>query len=486
TSGDILNIQNTKYQSVSSNIQLQSIHFVSADKRMFFDVPTIDIIGLDIQSLYQDGQFRLDSLIIERPIGINLPGEAAGQKQPFVTPIVANHIAVNNISWSYRDKKNEQDLNLNNGFLRVEKFESLDTLTLSTLTEKIGNLSFEAGPFEMSLSDDYRLLVDNYSFSYPNTALRLDDIQLIPSYTPMEYSNVIEKQNDWFNVKIDDVTVEGIDLSELITKQKYMANKMFINGVDALIYRDKGVPFPEDQVRNLPQQTIRNISHAFLIDTINVKGTIRYQEKPDDYFTHGEISFDELDASLINVGNANIAENEHMILSASGKLMEVGNFEVKGVFNMNAADEEFSLSGSIKEFPLDSMNQMLGPVANVNIKSGYATELYFNFKANDTLARGNMRFRYDDLKVQILNTKTHDTHGLGQGIKTFFANTFVVKSKNPSYLVFLRRGTIFQERDTSRAIFNYWGKALLSGAVSSVGVHKSDKAEKKFERNKVD
>ena len=90
-----------------------------------------------------------------------------------------------------------------------------------------------------------------------------------------------------------------------------------------------------------------------------------------------------------------------------------------------------------------------------------------------------MNFRYNNLKVQILNPETNDLKGLNQGIKTFFANTFVVKRRNPNF-IFVRPGNIFLQRDPSRAIFHYWGKALLSGAVSSVGINRSRKAEKKF------
>jgi hypothetical protein len=482
-SGDELSFKNADYSSVNRSFHFKDIHFVADEKNMFFDVPQLDVAGLDVALLVREGQVSLDSLLIETPTGVTLPSKSTAVSNSFHAPIAINHISINDISWNYRDTKNEQDINLNNGYLIIDKFESSDTLTLKNIREKIGKLSFEAGPFEMSLPENYTLSLKKYRFDHPENKLQLNDIQLTSGYTPKEYSQVIEEQRDWFDVGIEKIMVNKIDVEEMISNGSYSAENMTFDGLDALIYRDKGVPFPEDQVRSLPQENIRNISQTFQVDTINVNGRIRYQEKPDDYFTHGVISFDQLNASLLNVGNADIARNENMLLTATGKLMEVGRFDVRGAFNMNAQDEEFSLSGSIQEFPLDSMNQMLGPVANVNIKSGYAKELYFNFSANDTLARGDMRFRYDDLKIQILNAKTHDTQGLGQGIKTFFANTFVVKSKNPSYLLFLRKGTIFQERDTSRAIFNYWGKSLLSGAVSSIGVHKSDKAEKKFERN---
>ena len=141
------------------------------------------------------------------------------------------------------------------------------------------------------------------------------------------------------------------------------------------------------------------------------------------------------------------------------------------------------MQGSVSDFDLVTLNQMLGPVAGVNIRSGYGEKIEFDFLADAKVASGDMRFRYDDLKIDILNKKTHEAHGLGRGIKTFFANTFVVKKKNSGFAFFVKKGQIFYERDTSRAIFNYWGKALISGAVSSIGINKSDKAAKRYQKS---
>ncbi|WP_425390645.1 hypothetical protein [Ekhidna sp.] len=481
-SGDSVSVGDVQYSSTNKNLELDSVYFLSAFKNIAIKAPSIQFKSFDVQSLYEPGNIHMDSLIIRNPTGYSYPTEPKGEGNPIVTPISIGHVSLDGIDWHFIDSIKHQDYHLQNGSISMDKFLSNDTLDVADLADKVDRLTIEAGPLELPLPDDYTFSLDHYQFDYPENTLALEGLSLQSAYTYEEYSNMISEQSDWFDVAIESVYVYKVDLDALISGTRYATEKVAINGLDALIYRDKGVPFPEDQVKPLPQQSIREMVQLFQVDTINLKGTIRYQEKPENYFTHGEISFDELNAQLVNVGNAEINSNEMMLLSANGKLMGAGRFEVDGAFNMKAPDETFSLNGRVTDFPLDSMNRMLGPVANVNIKSGFAKDLYFNFNANDELARGEMRFRYDDLKVQILNVKTHDTKGFGQGIKTFFANTFVVKSKNPSYLLFLRKGTIFHERDTSRAIFNYWGKALLSGAVSSIGVHKSDKAEKKFER----
>ncbi|MEM9896693.1 MAG: hypothetical protein AAF789_10020, partial [Bacteroidota bacterium] len=343
-------------------------------------------------------------------------------------------------------------------------------------------LDFSGTQIDYPLSNDYSILVDAYKANFPRGNLSLSGVTLDPTYEAEEYSLILNKQADWFSVTADRVDFSGFDIEKVVDDKQLLLQKLDINNVNAVIFRDKQLPFPSDQVGKLPQEMIASIPFDLRVDTVRLTGDIAYRELPKDYDQVGEITFNALDAQLLNFTNMSKEQEGIMVLEASGLLMNAGKMSAKAVFLLNDPLRKFSFGGSIKNFSLDSLNKMLVPVANVNIKSGFSENLSFQLSANDTLARGEMTFKYDDLKIQILNAKNRDTQGLGRGIKTFFANTFVVKNKNPSFLVFPRKGVIFQERDQSKAIFNYWGRSLLSGVVSSVGIHKSDKAEKKFEK----
>ncbi|NQZ76035.1 MAG: hypothetical protein HRT61_07975, partial [Ekhidna sp.] len=482
--GDSLTLGKVIYSSDSSDFSFNSINYSDVGGTRKIEIPNLIVKSLDLKKLVQSTSFKLDSIIFENPSIYIQQGEQS-QKQVFTKDIDVNYLGITHMSLIADEMSNTKRYQLPDLDVSINRMFSKDTLTLSALFESIDGLSVHSGAFVLPLDDSYNLDFGNINFQHPQNELEIDQLHIHSSLSALDYSKRLDFQNDWFDVSADKVRVADFDLSELVEAEKYTPSQVSIEGLDALIYRDKEVPFPQDQVRDLPQSMLRDLVTKFQVDTIELSGRIRYQEKPDDYDDYGEISFDQSQIQLINASNIDSRENAVMILNGTGFLMGSGRFQVNGTFDLNSPSNTFSLSGQVIDFPLDSMNRMLGPVANVNIKSGYAKELDFNFQADNDRARGEMRFRYNDLKVQILNVKTHDTQGFGQGIKTFFANTFVVKNKNPSYLVFLRRGTIFNERDTSRAIFNYWGKSLLSGVVSSIGVHKSDKAEKRFDRTQA-
>jgi hypothetical protein len=174
-----------------------------------------------------------------------------------------------------------------------------------------------------------------------------------------------------------------------------------------------------------------------------------------------------------------------MILQATGKLNGKANFQTKVIFPTSSEKSEFHFMGNIGAMDLKTLNEMLIPIGALEVRSGISEEININFKGNDEYAQGLIEFRYKNLKIDVLDRETYQSKGLGNNLKTIFANSFVVSSKNPRWLK-LQKGNIFYERIKSRSIFNFWAKALLSGAVSSIGINKSKEEAKAYYKEKND
>ena len=71
---------------------------------------------------------------------------------------------------------------------------------------------------------------------------------------------------------------------------------------------------------------------------------------------------------------------------------------------------------------------------------------------------------------------------MGVTLKSFFANTFVVKKNNSKYKLFGRRGSMYYERDPSRISLDYAAKTALSGVVSSIGARNNSKEIKRVQK----
>jgi hypothetical protein len=98
-----------------------------------------------------------------------------------------------------------------------------------------------------------------------------------------------------------------------------------------------------------------------------------------------------------------------------------------------------------------------------------------------------MKFRYNNLEVQVLNKKEDFGGDLQARIISFIANNFLIVSDNPRFIV-MRKGKIYTPRDKRKFIFNFWSQALLTGAATSIGVptpKKIKKEERKMGKRRI-
>ena len=131
------------------------------------------------------------------------------------------------------------------------------------------------------------------------------------------------------------------------------------------------------------------------------------------------------------------------------------------------------------------INPMLENVAFTTIKSGFVKSMNFEASADSEFSTGKMEFRYNDFKIALINKKTGQVEGFDKGIVSFFANTFVVNTKNP-HLGSFREGSIFFKRNKNKSIINYWWKSIFTGIKTSIGAQNEKKLHKIAEREEKD
>ena len=302
------------------------------------------------------------------------------------------------------------------------------------------------------------------------------DIQLIPQFSRESFTTLLSHQVDYFNLKIDQITQQHFHWRQLL-KQPHHLSKMKIEGLQAEIFRDKTLPHRDVPVP-LIQGQLRDLPMIFTLDTLDFKGDILVSELPKASYVNGGISFTELNARVTNITNNPNHFNHNLRINASGKIYDQGNFQTVIDFDLQDDKMPYKMIGRVGEFDLTTFNQLLTPIARVNIQSGLCKDVMFNISGNDDFAIGEMVFQYNDLKFQIVNRSDIHHVNLGNSILSFWANRFV-KSNNPASF-YRRKGTVFFERNPNRAIFHLWAKSLLSGVIASVGVKNNKKKLKRM------
>lgn len=478
-SDDQLSVGNFSINTSTNSLGIDSISFRKKNGSLELVIANTQFKDLDLNELIDDRQVIATDLTINDPSITLIKSPVTPQKVSENSSLTINLdvLNINDLSVTYRDTINNKIYQISDAQLSLENLDHQGKIDVLEILQNTDEYTLSGDKLNIPVNQFYSITTDDYSYRSDQQKLEISNAHLNPTYSKTEYTKFLEKQKDWFDGSIDYLIISGLNPLEIISDSIVEIGSIKANETNLNIYRDKHLPFPEDQIGMLPAEQIASIPFPTKIDTIYITGDVSYEEQPDDFNQTGIISFDNMDAQIINFTNTDILPSSTMQLNASGQIVEQGTFNVNAIFELARPDQRFSFNGLVENLPLDSLNKMLGPVGSVNIKSGFAEKIEFQFLANDTLAVGDMTFRYKDLKLQVLNRKKHDTD-LGSGLMSFFANTFVIRTKNPRF-IFPRKGTIYQKRDTSKAIFSYWGKSILSGAVSSVGIHKSDREERK-------
>ncbi len=471
-----INLNINEFDTKKGHFSLANIS-ANRSKEWYLEIPNMDINHLDILSLTETGIIDIDSIYIDRPnlsLGAHKTGNNKNNNHHFV--VRSLNINEGEISRKLPEEAQQDSLFLHSLDIRARDF-ILKQDWKQSLTD-MSELQISGSDFSYTMPDSlYTLVISNYTFDAIQGNLHIREVALEPIYNRGEFQNHISYQKDWFNGFIESIEVTGVEMKPLIYDKVVEADKIDVYQLNLDTHRDKRIPKEPNLYKPLPQTMLRNIPLKISLDTISfLDSYISHSEFSETGEQPGLIFFQDVNGGIFNFTNIDSLINEKptMLFKSSGKLMYTGDFVIQVKFDLNDFKDPYHFQGHVGGMELTEMNRFLENTAFVHVRDGICESVEFSFDANEDYAMGQMEFYYDNLKISVINQDTYDMKGLGNSLKSFFANTFVVNTKNPHFL-FLRDGDIFFERDTTKSIFNYWGKSLLSGVVSSIGATNNKK-----------
>lgn len=437
-------------------------------------IDSIRMDGPDFNAWQDDSTITMQSLLVSG-IFLNLDS-LANKKQNSKPKIPAIDIAFarfRNLNTTI--PLPDQQLKLRNIELDLENMEWGHSDSLSSFLAK-SSMSLSGPEISYELKKQNRS-VNTGRFIYDDKLRRLTikDLRTSPTQTRTEFMIEQAYESDWIVGSSSELIFDDIDFRGLLFEKRISLQKLSVMDFDIFVYRDKRLPDPVEY-KSLPHAHITRSPWQLEIDTVFVKTKkITYTERNDKSPNLARLYFNNVNAYVFNIysDSVRIADNPPLRLLATGDIMQNGFFETEVEFETLDTLGRYEMKGTIGNMDLTQLNPILENSALVSVVSGYNNNLEFDFAANNEYALGEMKFYYDDLKINVLN-RDIQPKGLGAGFKTFFANTFIVNKRNPHFL-FVRQGDIYFERDEERSIINYWAKALLSGVVTSIGARNNKK-----------
>jgi len=413
---------------------------------------------------------------------------SAKLKLPF--DIMIDDINLLNTTFKYHKIDEPKHLLANLNFdieldsLLVKKGQLLD------LAKHTTDARFRNYHFTFDLPDSLNSVrFDTLLVSSGNSQINISNLALKARYPKYEYGNQVGHQVDWKDLLIEKIKVENIDFVELVENQSFKCNKIIITEGYLDLFKDKQLPFPTDRVIPILQERIKGIKVPVKIDTIEIKSVDIFQTTLQSTgLQEGGISFINTNGLITNITNdsTRLQNNRKLKVVAESKIMGSGSLNVKFDFDMLDENNLFAFDAQLDAMDAQEFNSILEATALVSVKSGAIKSIKLEAIGNKSYTYGNMSFIYNNLKVETVNKETLDKKGMGNAIKTFFANAFVVKKNNSRIKLLGRRGEMYYERDKSRITLDYMAKTAISGVVSSIGAKNNRKEIKQINKNNKD
>ena len=314
----------------------------------------------------------------------------------------------------------------------------------------------------------HRLVVD----SDPGTVV-LDSLRMRPRYGRYEHGSRAGVEKDRYVLELPQLRIDSLDMKRLLRRRELYAATVRLSEMKLDIFRDKRLPLPHDY-KPLPAEALRKLPLEVNLQRLQLENAaLVYEEFGPQSSAAGALLLGEIDATIAGITNnaALLAAGAVMRARVRGKLMGDALLTSEINFRLDDPAGSFTASGTLSPFDLRKMNPITEQRAFVHIESGQVNKLSYQLEGDNKLARGQVNFLYEDLRVSLINKNSGDTTGLGVALASLLGNALVLKNSNPSGPGRdPRAGHIYYARDQEKSFFNYWWKSLFSGVKDAVGM----------------
>lgn len=471
------------------------------DNQYSIHIKSIKLKNFHPKLLYQKQKLNIDEILVEDPT-ILITNETLTprdsldvtkeKKEPyqqiskFLKELRVDKINVKNLNYTFKNNtfQDKKETRLKNVNIIVDDFliDSLSQKDTSRIYYSSG-LDFKIENYQIATRDSmYHVNLKGVDFSTFGKQLKINRVEMKPRYSKADFYEVSEKPSERFDLAFDSLSIQNIDITELLKSQRFHATKLNVKKGNLEVYNNSNYRKKKKNKRGKdPHQQLLKLAWNFTIDTINLDNTnISYEELSRLSQQVGKLTFNNSTIRLLNVTNDSLAisENPIMRVHLQSQFMNASQLKVNFQFNLTSDNGAFDYQGRLSRMNGRALNSVLRPLAQAEITSANIRSLDFNIKANENNARGVANLRYDDLKVKLLML---DQGGLisKNKVASTIANNFIIHNSNPDEMGVFNQGDVYYERPESFSFFKFIWQSIFQGVKASVGVDKEREAKLK-------
>lgn len=342
------------------------------------------------------------------------------------------------------------------------------------------NVEVRLKDYKLATPDSlYFVKADELFFSTRERRVQLNKVAFTPRLNKNKFYKKVGYAKDRFDISFKQIDLMRIDLQKFLREQKVQAGFVNLGKGRLEVFNNNAYPNHKTvKVHAYPHQKLQQVALDLKVDTLSLSDVdISYSEFNAGSGQTGAISFNHTSGKIYNVTNDSVWKQAHpfMLAKINTRFMNASPLNVNFRFDLNDKNGAFTYSGRLGRTNGKVLNKITRPLGMIEVESADIKKLAFNVSANETVARGNVQFYYDDLKVSLM--KKDGSKLQKQGFVSSVAN-MVLPTSNPDKKGHFLPGPVNYRREPTASFFNFLWKALFDGLKPSVGF--TDEKEQKL------
>ncbi|WAC03440.1 hypothetical protein N7U66_08020 [Lacinutrix neustonica] len=336
-------------------------------------------------------------------------------------PILIDELSIDNATFHiYDSKKDSVLLYVENATIEIDDIEINREIIKNRLPVSFDDFEAEADSIFVKTSHFENLSTS--SFKLKNNKATINAIELKTKFSRSALSNIISKERDHFNLRIETLKCEGIDFGFNKRNLYVTSREVSINQPHFEIFRDKLIA-DDVSTKKMYSEAIRTIPFDLTIDSVLIhEAYIKYTEKVTVNNNGGSIDFSKLYANIANVSNTYKSPNK-TTLDIAGIFMEGTPFKADWAFDVNNKSDSFVFAMDMDQLELSKINTFTEPNLKVKLE-GQTKKIFYTIDGNNTRSTIDFKVNYDDLKISVLRKEGKKENWLLSAV----ANLFVSKT----------------------------------------------------------
>lgn len=434
-----LDLAREKYDSAETGVTVQSLH---ADTVWFGDVEWIDLLtgkGLYMTKMeMRKPTLTMTSVGTARTKIEEVSSEnAVSLRMPEQLPVVSfDSIVLNDIQVKISQSDSLGDsISIAGTNAQLRNFSLSDTSLVYQPLLFSEDVSFSIHEARYIYDDSvYSIRAKTIKGSLTDSLVTIDTISFLPNYSESAFTAREKYNRGRIELLCTDAQVMGMDALPLLAGRSISLRKFEAANWNADYYSDKRKPKnPRPHPAIMPNDIIESFPCSLNIDSVILRnGTVRIRERVPGSSTAGVIEIQKVFVKAYPICTDTLRPECSMPtrITVSGLFMGEGRINATVIYPLHRKTLDFDLGANIGPCSIKLLNPFLIQNERKEVISGSIINGSLVMKVKNGVATTSVTPRYKDFSMKILSTSVHEERGILEGIKTFVANSFILRSTN--------------------------------------------------------